>query len=108
MEALLGAIYLDSGYITAKEVITPFLAECIEQNRTAKDYKTILQEVVQKNKSEKLTYEITGEEGPEHNKLFICQVLINSNRIGLGKGKSKKLAEQQAAREVLALMGIEV
>lgn len=107
MEAVLGAIYLDTGFKEAKTFITPFIEENVEQNRATKDYKTILQEVIQKNKGEKLTYEITGEEGPEHDKMFICQVLINSNRIGEGRGRSKKLAEQQAAKQVLSLMGID-
>ena len=70
-----------------------------------KDYKTALQEIVQKNPEEKLEYVLVGESGPDHNKHFLVEVHLNSNVIGRGGGKSKKEAEQQAAREALGLMG---
>lgn len=69
------------------------------------DFKTILQEVVQKNPEEKVEYILAGEEGPDHDKRFVVEVCLNSNVIGKGKGKSKKEAEQLAAKEALELMG---
>ena len=71
-----------------------------------KDYKTLLQEIVQQNQGEALNYVITGESGPDHDKRFEAEVHLNSNVIGRGTGKSKKQAEQEAAKEALQLMGI--
>ena len=106
-EAVIAAIYLDAGYEAAKTFVTPFLAEVITNaDEFFKDYKTLLQEIVQKNKGERLSYRIVGESGPEHDKTFICEVLLNSNIIGTGEGHSKKNAEQQAAKKALELMGI--
>ena len=70
-----------------------------------RDYKTQLQEIVQKSSQEHLSYELVKETGPAHDKHFVSQVLLNSNVIGKGGGKSKKESEQQAAREALELMG---
>ena len=71
------------------------------------DFKTLLQEIVQKNPEEKVEYVLIGEEGPDHNKRFVVEVCLNSQVIGKGKGKSKKEAEQLAAKEALELMGYE-
>ena len=71
-----------------------------------KDYKTILQEVVQKNQGESLKYVLVSESGPDHDKHFKVEVHLNSNVIGAGVGSSKKKAEQAAAKEALELMGI--
>ena len=69
------------------------------------DFKTVLQEIVQKNPEEKVEYVLIGEEGPDHNKRFVVEVMLNSQVIGKGKGRSKKDAEQLAAKEALELMG---
>ena len=69
------------------------------------DYKTRLQELVQREKNQQLSYQLTGESGPDHDKQFTMEVHLNSNVIGKGTGKSKKHAEQAAAKEALALMG---
>ena len=69
------------------------------------DYKTILQEVVQRNPEETIEYVMVKESGPDHDKRFTMEARINNNRVGVGTGKSKKEAEQHAAREALALMG---
>jgi len=106
VEALIAAIYLDGGMEKASAFILPFLTERHEKVKNNRDYKTILQEIVQKNKGELLSYEHTGESGPEHNKMFSCRVLINSNAIAEGTGHSKKAAEQQAAKAALEMMGI--
>ena len=65
----------------------------------------MLQEIIQKNPGERLSYVVVAEEGPDHNKSFTVEVKLNSNSIGTGFGKSKKAAEQQAAKEALELMG---
>ena len=76
-----------------------------QKKQRVKDYKTTLQEIVQQNPGEKLQYVLVDESGPDHNKHFVVEVHLNSNVIGKGGGKSKKEAEQQAAREALELMG---
>ena len=75
------------------------------ENAAFKDYKTLLQEIIQQNPEEKLSYVLVGETGPDHDKRFEINVLLNSNVIGRGVGKSKKSAEQLAAKEALELMG---
>lgn len=106
-EALIAAIYLDGGMEPAKKHILRFVIPEIEQhkNHSFKDYKTALQEIIQKNPGEKLEYRLIGSSGPDHNKHFKVEVCLNSNVIGKGGGRSKKEAEQQAAREALELMG---
>ena len=83
--------------------ITAAQDEAIEINT---DYKTKLQEVIQKNPEERIEYATIREEGPDHDKRFIVAVKLNSNIIGEGKGRSKKQAEQLAAKEALRLMGL--
>lgn len=106
-EALIAAIYLDGGMEAARKHILRFVIPEIEQhkNRSFKDYKTALQEIIQKNPGEKLEYRLVGSSGPDHDKHFKVEVCLNSNVIGRGGGRSKKEAEQQAAREALELMG---
>ena len=106
LEALIGAIYLDGGMENARNFVEPLLTRGMQEHTQVKDYKTLLQEIVQKNKGETLRYEIASESGPEHNKTFVCNVYINSNPVGQGTGKSKKAAEQDGAKNALALMGI--
>ncbi|MFR5876395.1 MAG: ribonuclease III [Eubacterium sp.] len=105
-EALIAAIYLDGGMECAKRHILRFLSREVEnQHSNFKDYKTALQEVVQQNPDETLNYVLVGESGPDHDKRFESEVHLNSNVIGRGTGRSKKQAEQEAAREALKLMG---
>lgn len=106
-EALIAAIYLDGGIEPAGRFIMDFVKPEIDSPRSFsfKDYKTILQEIIQKNPEEKITYVLVGESGPDHDKHFTVEVRLNSNKIGKGGGRSKKEAEQQAAREALELMG---
>ena len=101
-EAVIGAIFLDGGITNAKKFILRFLND---KNLHLQDYKTLLQEIIQKNPGERLSYNVIGEEGPDHDKSFTVEVKLNSNQIGTGFGKSKKQAEQQAAKEALELMG---
>lgn len=101
-EAVTGAIFLDGDINTAKKFILRFIDEA---HASLSDYKTRLQEIIQQNPGERLSYEVVDEKGPDHDKVFKVQVLLNSNVIGHGTGKSKKAAEQAAAREALRLMG---
>lgn len=105
-EAVIAAIYLDGGIEEAKRFVLKFVEKHAKSQTSFKDYKTKLQEVIQKNPEEVLEYVLVGESGPDHNKSFEVEVHLNSNIIGKGKGKSKKNAEQEAAREALALMGL--
>ncbi len=108
-EALIAAIFLDGGMEEARR----FVLSCAESEilrprvRRTKDYKTTLQEIVQQNEGERLEYVLVGESGPDHNKHFVVEVHLNSNVVGKGGGRSKKDAEQQAARAALELMGYE-
>jgi len=109
-EALLAAIYLDGGMDAAEAFIVPFLKEhgtSALKGKLGKDYKTVLQEIVQRNKTETIEYVIAEEEGPAHERVFKVNLLLNTNILSTGRGKSKKEAEQQAAKEALALMGEE-
>ena len=93
----------------ARAFVLPFIVDTVEHATGADlhDYKTQLQEVVQKNPEEQVTYVLVDESGPDHDKRFAVEVRLNSNVIGRGVGRSKKLAEQQAAKEALQLMGID-
>ena len=108
-EAVLAAIYLDGGMEPAEKFVLRFIIPEAEtqRRRKFKDYKTALQEIVQQNPGERLEYVLSGESGPDHNKTFITEVHLNSNVIGVGRGRSKKESEQQAAHEALKLMGYE-
>lgn len=101
MEALIGAIYLDGGFASAKEFIKRHVLNDLENKHLFYDSKTILQEIVQANFTEKLTYQQLGEEGPAHNKTFTAEVFIGSESYGRGVGRTKKGAEQEAAYQAI-------
>ena len=103
MEALIGAIYLDGGFTSAKEFIHRFILTDLEDKKLFYDSKTILQEIVQANKAGNITYELVGEEGPDHNKTFEVRVRIGGQPYGSGKGRSKKAAEQKAAYQAIIM-----
>lgn len=105
-EAVIAALYLDGGMEVARGFILPFVTEALTDAAAEEDYKTKLQEIIQQNHTERLRYVVTSETGPDHNKHFVVEVHLNSNAIGTGEGHSKKIAEQAAAREALALMGL--
>lgn len=97
MEALIGAIYLDSGFAAAKEFVVRFILNDMEHKQLFYDSKTILQEMVQGQRSESLSYQIVKEEGPDHNKNYEVQVMLGNTVLGKGMGRTKKAAEQEAA-----------
>ena len=107
-ESLLAAVYLDGGLDSAKRFVDSFVLCELENKKTVKavkDYKTALQEIIQRNPEEMISYVLINESGPDHDKLFEVEVHLNSNVIGKGTGKSKKLAEEEAAKQALSLMG---
>lgn len=104
MEAVMGAIYLEAGYDTVKKVILKLFDDIILEALDGKlnlDYKSKLQEKLQKNGSVEIEYVIEKEEGPAHSKVFFVDVLVNNKLRGSGQGKSKKEAEQMAAKAAL-------
>ncbi len=109
-EALIAAIYLDGGLESARAFVMRFIPS-IEEIRSGRlafgDYKTVLQEIIQQNPEERIGYEISDEHGAAHERVFTANVLLNGQVIGTGSGKSKKEAEQAAAKEAVSLMGYE-
>lgn len=104
LEALIASIYLDGGFEQARDFILCQMKSIIEEAVTGKlfiDYKTHLQELIQKKCAGRLVYHIYDEAGPDHAKIFFSSVSVNEKIIGTGKGKNKKEAEQEAARMAL-------
>lgn len=101
MEAVIGAIYLDSGLEDAKAFIHRFILSDLENKQLFYDSKTRLQELVQAKYRTNVTYELVGESGPEHDKMFSVKVLVNEKTISSGIGHTKKAAEQQAAYDAI-------
>ena len=101
MEALIGAIYLDGGFASAKEFIHRFILNNLENKKLFFDSKTILQEIVQGSSDEHVSYELIREEGPDHNKTFCTAVRIGGRTYGEGEGRTKKASEQQAAYQAI-------
>ena len=109
-EALLAAIYLDDGHST--DFLCVFLLGLMKEElalldkRRGGDYKTRLQQLVQQDGHEQLCYTVVSEAGPDHDKTFEVCAMLNSNPIGRGRGRSKREAEQAAAKEALLLFGV--
>ena len=102
VEAVLAAVYLDSGIGQARKLINRLvLSQNWEAHTASRDYKTALQELVQRESGQVLSYHLTGESGPDHAKTFQMEVQRNGQRLGTGTGRSKKEAEQAAARAAL-------
>lgn len=101
MEAVIGAVYLDSGIEEARSYIVRFILSDLEHKQLFYDAKTILQEEIQKENSGGIRYELVREEGPEHDKNFVVEVMVGDRKAGCGMGHSKKAAEQHAAYEAL-------
>ena len=106
LEAVIGAIYLDGGFANAKEFVLKYILTDIEHKQLFYDSKTILQEVVQ-GEHASLTYELTDESGPDHNKSFSVNACIGDRVIGSGSGHTKKAAEQEAAYQALLALRAE-
>ena len=107
-EALVAAVYLDGGAAAARGMIRGLFSEAVEEkirvftdNRFGKDYKSRLQEELQKNGTAKIVYRITEESGPDHDKTFCVSVFCEDKECGAGTGKTKKNAENMAAKRAL-------
>ncbi|MBO6246314.1 MAG: ribonuclease III [Anaerovibrio sp.] len=107
-EAVIGAIYMDQGWACAQAYVIRQLEEHLEQVEngvsTVKDYKTMLQELVQRHGENKISYCMIGSDGPDHAKVFKFEVRLNDEVLGIGTGPSKKAAEQRAAKQALEKM----
>ena len=102
VEAVLAAVYLDGGIGSARKIIQKYiLSREVAGLTKPRDHKTALQEVVQKHPDDRLTYTVTGESGPAHDKRFQVTVALNGKALAVGEGRSKKAAEQQAAKAAL-------
>ncbi len=106
-EALMGALYLELGIDAVRPIIIGYIQPEIEAVKKGQfgDYKTQLQEIVQKNPDAQISYQIISEEGPDHDKLFVAQVTVNQQSPHIGRGKTKKEAEQNAALQALIALG---
>lgn len=105
VESMVAAVYLDAGLDTVREVLLPVIEEKIKDsvlNHDSKDYKTSLQEFVQKTSKEAVRYRTVGETGPDHNKTYAVKVFVGEKVMGDGSGRSKKHAEQNAAKMAMA------
>jgi ribonuclease III len=101
LEAVIGALYLDGGIAIARHFVLSLLQETMKAvllDAYTKDYKSLLQELAQSECSTTPKYEVVRQSGPDHDKVFVVKVMINNLDYGMGKGKSKKEAEQKAAR----------
>ena len=103
MEAIIGAVYLDGGFQSAKEYIERIILKDIEKKKLFYDSKTYLQEIVQREHNA-MEYTLLKEEGPDHNKSFLVAVVIDGNQVATGKGRTKKKAEQAAAYEAILML----
>ena len=102
VESVIAASFLDGGMAAAEGFIRQFVLTNVPVKRMHNtDYKTALQELVQQKKNQTLTYVLTGESGPDHDKVFCVDVLLNDQCVGSGTGSSKKRAEQAAAQSAL-------
>ena len=104
LEAVIAAIYLDGGIENARKFIFTYMEEIIRDSIKGKifrDYKTYLQEVLQSRGEQNIWYKLIEEKGPDHNKRFVMEVGINDEVLGVGEGKSKKDAEQVAAKAAI-------
>ena len=113
LEALIAAVYVDSRSFTkigAKDVILNLFIDEISAAEVLQngDYKTMLQQLIEKDGSAILEYAVVSEAGPEHDKIFTVEARVNNNSVGVGTSHNKKEAEQQAAKLALSLFGVSI
>lgn len=102
MESVIAAAFLDGGFLAAKGIIERLILTDMPKGRPGNfDYKTMFQELVQREKDQVIHYELVGQSGPDHDKLFAVDVLLNGAVVGHGLGRSKKKAEQAAAEQAI-------
>ena len=101
VEAVIAAVYLDGGIGSARKLISRFILEREQEKGANRDHKTALQELVQRESGQVLSYRLVGTSGPDHAKVFRVEVDLNGEAVGTGEGRSKKEAEQNAARAAI-------
>ena len=101
LEAVIGAIYLDGGFASAKEFVWRFIMNDIEGRKLFYDSKTILQETVQERGLGELRYDLLRTDGPDHARVFTSGVFLGDDLLGTGTGRNKKMAEQTAAYQAI-------
>lgn len=102
MESVIAAAFLDGGFQAAKGIIDRLILTDIPTGRPGNfDYKTMFQELVQREKDQLIHYKLVGQSGPDHDKVFMVDVLLNGKKVGHGRGRSKKKAEQAAAEQAI-------
>ena len=101
VESVLAAVYLDGGIAEARRLIRVLILDREVEKAVDRDYKTALQELVQRESGQVLCYRAVGERGPDHAKTFIMEVALNGKNVGVGEGRTKKEAEQMAAKAAM-------
>lgn len=101
VEAVLAAVYLDGGIGSARKIIHRYVLSRSQQAGAPRDYKTALQELVQRTPGIAIEYKLVGETGPDHCRVFVTQVCVGGEMVGEGRGHSKKAAEQMAAKAAI-------
>jgi len=101
VEAVLAAVYLDGGIGSARKIIHRFILDNAVLETKTQDYKTALQELVQRQPGSEIIYELVSESGPDHCRVFVMEVSVNGQVTGRGEGHSKKAAEQMAAKAAI-------
>lgn len=105
VESVIAASFLDGGMAAAEGIVRRFVLCNVPVSKLQNaDYKTALQELVQQKKNQTLSYRLAGETGPDHDKVFTAEVLLNGQILGQGTGSSKKRAEQNAARAAIEIL----
>lgn len=104
-EAMLAAVYLDGGITPARAIIQKFILDKEQEKAVDRDYKTALQELVQRTPGQVISYQLVDELGPDHARVFVMEVAVSGRAVGQGRGRTKKEAEQLAARAALEQLG---
>lgn len=103
-EAMLAAVYLDGGIEPVRTIIRAYILDKEEEKSVDRDYKTALQELVQRHPGQAVSYRLIDETGPDHARVFVMEVSVGEKPVGIGRGRSKKEAEQMSAKAALEKM----
>ena len=106
-EATLAAVYLDGGIDAVRTIIQTFILDKEQEKAVDRDYKTALQELVQRNPGQSVIYRLVDEIGPDHARIFVMEVSVGGTVIGQGRGRTKKEAEQLSAKAALKKLNME-
>ncbi len=104
-EATLAAVYLDGGMESVRPIIQTYILDKEQEKSVDRDYKTALQELVQRHPGQAVSYRLVDETGPDHARVFVMEVSVGGKPAGIGRGRSKKEAEQMSAKAALEKLG---